>query len=104
GDLANFYLPGGRAGVGGAMDLVAGAQRVWVAMEHTDRNGAAKIVEKCTFPLTGPGVVDRVYTNYGVFSFESGALELIEWPPEISIDEIRSATGAPFRVRTDALP
>ena len=99
GDLANWYVPGGQTGVGGAMDLVQGARRVWVAMEHTDRFGRPKIVGECTLATTGLGVVGRVYTELGVFSLEGGALELTELAPGVSVSYVRDRTGASFGVR-----
>jgi 3-oxoacid CoA-transferase len=98
GDLANWYVPGGQTGVGGAMDLVQGAKRVWVAMEHTDRFGRPKIVEDCDLMLTGREVVSRVYTELGVFAVEDGALELTELAPGVSVGYVRERTGADFRV------
>ena len=102
GDLANWYIPGGQTGVGGAMDLVQGAKRVWVAMEHTDRFGQPKIVSECTLAPTGLGVVSRVYTELGVFSLEDGPLELTELAPGVSVEYVRARTGASFRVRAGA--
>jgi len=96
GDLANWYVPGQNPAVGGAMDLVAGAREVWVAMEHTDRKGQPKIVERCTFPLTGRGVVTRVYTDLAVFHITGGELQLTECAPGITPDVIAERTGAPY--------
>jgi 3-oxoacid CoA-transferase B subunit len=96
GDLANWYVPGQAPAVGGAMDLVAGAREVWVAMEHTDRKGAPKIVPQCTFPLTGRRVVTRVYTDLAVFAFSAGELVLTECAPGITPDLIAGRTGVPF--------
>jgi 3-oxoacid CoA-transferase B subunit len=98
GDLANWYVPGQNPAVGGAMDLVAGAREVWVAMEHVDRKGRPKIVPECTFPLTGRQVVTRVYTDLAVFDFVDGALLLTECAPGITPDLIARRTGAPFTV------
>ena len=103
GDLANWYIPKGTTGVGGAMDLVQGAKQVWVAMEHTDRRGNPKILNKCSFTLTGPGVVKRVYTDLGVFSIDNGSLELLEAAPGVSIDYIRERTEPTFSVREGVL-
>jgi 3-oxoacid CoA-transferase subunit B len=99
GDLANWYMPRGQTGVGGAMDLVQGAKRVWVAMEHTDRNGKPKILNECTYTPTGSGVVKRIYTELGVFSLEEGPLELIGLAPDISVDYVRERTEPSFTVR-----
>ena len=74
GDLANWYVPGRNPAVGGAMDLVAGAREVWAVMEHVDRGGRPKIVEQCTFPLTGRQVVTRVYTDLAIFHIADGRL------------------------------
>lgn len=96
GDLANWYVPGGRPGVGGAMDLVAGAKQVWVVMTHTDRSGRSKLVDLCDYPLTGAKVVDRVYTDLGVFQLDSGRLVLAECAPGVDVDAVREATAASF--------
>ena len=98
GDLANWLVPGRDPGVGGAMDLVAGARRVWVAMDHVDRQGNPKIVERCGYPLTGAGVVARVYTNLAVFDVTSSGLVLSECAPGVSVDHVEGLTGAPFTV------
>jgi 3-oxoacid CoA-transferase B subunit len=96
GDLANWYVPGQNPAVGGAMDLVAGAREVWVAMEHVDRKGQPKIVEQCSFPLTGREVVTRVYTDLAVFRITDGELKLIECAPGITPELIAERTAAPF--------
>jgi len=96
GDLANWYVPGKNPAVGGAMDLVAGAREVWVAMEHLDRDGRPKVVEECTFPLTGRRVVTRVYTDLAVFHLTDGRLRLTECAPGVPPEAIRERTAARY--------
>ncbi|MGC1285863.1 MAG: 3-oxoacid CoA-transferase subunit B [Streptosporangiaceae bacterium] len=96
GDLANWYVPGRNPAVGGAMDLVAGAREVWAVMEHVDRGGRPKIVEQCTFPLTGRQVVTRVYTDLAIFHITDGRLRLTECAPGIGPAAIRERTAAPY--------
>jgi len=96
GDLANWYVPGKNPAVGGAMDLVAGAREVWAVMEHVDRGGQPKIVEQCTFPLTGRRVVTRVYTDLAVFHVVDGQLRLKECAPGIGPAAVRERTAAPY--------
>lgn len=97
GDLANWYVPGRNPAVGGAMDLVAGTPQVWVCMEHVDRKGQPKIVPECTFPLTGSGVVTRVYTDLANFHVRDGELVLTELAPGISAEDVRARTTAAYR-------
>ncbi|WP_347919915.1 3-oxoacid CoA-transferase subunit B [Citricoccus nitrophenolicus] len=96
GDLANWYVPGRNPAVGGAMDLVAGTPQVWICMEHVDRQGRPKLVPECTFPLTGRGVVTRVYTDLAVFHVLDGRLTLVECAPGVTPEDVRARTAADY--------
>ncbi|MBC8203809.1 MAG: CoA transferase subunit B [Planctomycetes bacterium] len=98
GDLANWSTGGPDAipAVGGAMDLVAGVKSVYVITQHCTKNGEPKLVEACTYPLTGVGVVNRIYTDLAVIEVTSDGFQLVELSPEISFEYVQERTGAPL--------
>lgn len=103
GDLANWYTGRDDAipAVGGAMDLVSGVKAVDVVTRHCTLDGRPKLVERCSHPLTGPGVVDRIYTDLAVIVVTAGGFEVVELSPGVSLDDVAARTAAPLR---DARP
>ena len=100
GDIANWAVPGKAVlGVGGAMDLCAGAERLVVTMTHTEKDGRPKIVRELTLPATAFGVVDTIITELAVFRVVNGELHLVELQPDATLDEVRAKTDAPFEER-----
>ncbi|ENU29631.1 MULTISPECIES: 3-oxoacid CoA-transferase subunit B [unclassified Acinetobacter] len=97
GDLANWMIPGKKVkGMGGAMDLVVGVQKVVVLMEHCAKDGTPKIVPNCSLPLTGQGVVHRIITDLGVMDITPQGVELIELAEDVTLEQIRAVTGVPL--------
>lgn len=103
GDLANWATNDDKfpPAVGGAMDLAAGAARVWALMEHTTKDGSPKILERCTYPLTASGVVDRIYTNLAVIDVTKDGLIVREMVQGLAFAELQAKTGAEIRLAND---
>lgn len=98
GDIANWATSSNdkAPAVGGAMDLAVGARRIWVAMTHTTRDGAARLVERCSYPLTAAGVVSRIYTDLAVIHVTERGFELVELVPGMTFDAVQARTAAPL--------
>ncbi len=97
GDLANWAIPGGKTmGIGGAMDLSSGCQRLIVLMTHNSKDGSPKLLKDCSFPLTAQGVVDRIVTDLAVLDVASDGFRLVELAPGVSLEELQIKTDAPI--------
>ena len=102
GDIANWKIPGKMVkGMGGAMDLVASADNIIVAMMHANKRGESKLLSKCSLPLTGVGCIKKVVTNLAVMDIQDGAFHLRELAPGVSIDEVRNATEGKLIIAGD---
>jgi 3-oxoacid CoA-transferase B subunit len=98
-NIANWIIPNGKQlGVGGAMDLVSGANRVIVAIQHQDKKGVSKIKKRCALPITGYHEADLIVTEFAVFAYEEGGLVLKEIAPEVTLDDVRRMTEAAYKV------
>ena len=106
GDLANWTVdaPGQIPGVGGAMDLAAGAENVWVMMEHCTKDGQPRILQECTYPLTAPGCVDRIYTDLAVIDVTPDGLVVTRLAEGWTLASLQAVTGAPLRLAVDCQP
>ena len=98
GDIANWSTgaPDAIPAVGGAMDLVQGVRKIYVTTQHTTKNGEPKLVERCSYPLTGAGVVSRIFTNLAVVDVTPAGFQVVELAPGTSFDDVAQATGAPI--------
>jgi 3-oxoadipate CoA-transferase beta subunit len=96
GDIANWSTGAADAipAVGGAMDLVQGVKRIFVVTQHTTKSGDPKLVETCSYPLTGPGIVSRIFTNLAVVDVTSNGFQVVELAPGVTFDEVEKSTGA----------
>ncbi|MGD6818352.1 3-oxoacid CoA-transferase subunit B [Metabacillus sp. 113a] len=104
GDLANWMIPGKMVkGMGGAMDLVNGAKRIVVIMDHVNKYGESKVKPACTLPLTGKRVVNRLITDLAVFDFNNGQMELVELQEGTTIDEVKEKTEASFTISSSLM-
>lgn len=105
GDIANWMVPGKMVkGMGGAMDLVAGARRVIVAMQHTDKSGASKLRKKCTLPLTGLGCINKIVSDFGVIDVTPSGFVLREYAPDLSPEIVMKATEGRMTIAPDVKP
>ncbi|WP_163538090.1 3-oxoacid CoA-transferase subunit B [Gracilibacillus sp. YIM 98692] len=99
GDLANWIIPGKMVkGMGGAMDIVNGAKKIVIVMEHVTKHGASKVKKECSLPLTGKQVVNRLITDLAVFDFTSDGMELVELQSGVTVEEVREKTEAEFKL------
>ena len=102
GDLANWMIPGAMVkGPGGAMDLVAGVKTIFVITQHTTKTGDPKILNECTYPLTGQAVVDRIYTDLAVIDVTDGGLVVTEMAPGVTLNFLQARTGACLSLKTE---